>query len=212
MSKVWKICLDSWGSGSLAGQDIKLKLRLQHRNVQRALKLSRLGNLDKGQMEMLNQLTRPHRASLQNHWTIMGTVRCEYAGYPKIVQGRFLLLSVWTYDERNGPISRQNIGSLSICRHQRLDGYRVALGSALEMALQRPRTAVDSFCAKCPLDFSVNFSPKRTTVHAWHDFGPEGTPLDPSWRVHFLGGLDYHHGLTVGHAEGSVREMYESSE
>ncbi|EEU37097.1 uncharacterized protein NECHADRAFT_86680 [Fusarium vanettenii 77-13-4] len=210
MSEIWNICPSNDGCGSLAG-DMKLNFLLQHRNVQRALKLSRLGNLDERQRETLNQLTRPHRASIQKHSTIMGTIRCEYTSYPKIVQGRFLLLSVWAYDERNEPISRQNMESLSICRHQRLNGYRSALDAALETALRRPRTPVDGSCTECPVDFSVNFSPKRTTVHAWHDFGPEGTPLDPAWIVHFFGRLYRHHDPTVGHAEGSVREMYESS-
>ncbi|RMJ14851.1 hypothetical protein CDV36_005504 [Fusarium kuroshium] len=211
MSEVWQICRKDFGGGSLAGDHIKLNLRLQHRNVQRALKLTRLGNLDKGQREVLDQVMRPHRAGIQSHSTIMGAIRCEYVGYPKIAQGRFLLLSVWTYDERNKPISRENLGELWICRHQYFDGYRVAIRSALETALQHPRTAVDGFCPDCPVDFSVKFSPKRTTVHAWHDFGPEGTPLDPAWRVHFIGGLNYHRDLTIGHAEGSVRGMYESS-
>lgn len=210
MSKIWKICPINIGGGRLAANDIKLKIPLQHRNVQRALKLSRLGNLDERQREMLDQLMRPHRASIQKHSTIMGAIRCEYTGYPKIVRGRFLLLSIWTYDERNEPISQRNIGSLWICRHQQLDGSRPARESALAMALRHPRTAVDSFCAKCPVDFSVNFSPKRTTVHAWHDFGPEGTPLDPAWTIHFMNGLDYYHDQTLGHAKGSVRQMYES--
>jgi hypothetical protein len=166
----------------------------------------------------------------------MGAVRCEYAVYPKIVQGRYMLLSVWTYEQRSEPISQEAIGWLSICHHQGLNfttafverlfwmrerenvetGGRASeaghsLRFAFELARQRPRTGVSGSCSKCPVDFSVNFSPDVMTVQAWHDFGPEGTPLDPAWMVHVRPRFGSHdHDLTLGHTEGSVRDLYES--
>jgi hypothetical protein len=163
-------------------------------------------------------------------------VRCEYAVYPKIVQGRYMLLSVWTYEQRSEPISQEAIGWLSICHHQGLNfttafverlfwmrerenvetgGRASEAGHSLrftfELARQRPRTGVSGSCSKCPVDFSVNFSPDVMTVQAWHDFGPEGTPLDPAWMVHVRPRFGSHdHDLTLGHTEGSVRDLYES--
>lgn len=212
MLESWKLCRRRHAVDMLASQNIKLRRQLQHRNVQRALKLARLDDLDKNQREMLDKLTMPRRTTLESRYTIMGTIKCEYAGYPKIVQGRFLLLSVWTYHQRNGLVSRKNMGELSICAHQDLDRLRPALHKALKTALRHPDADVDGFCAKCPVDFSVNFSSRRATVRAWHDFGAESTPLGPAWSVHLIGGLYPTYDLRVAHAEGSVRELYESGE
>ncbi|KAI8712583.1 hypothetical protein NCS52_01356800 [Fusarium sp. LHS14.1] len=86
-----------------------------------------------------------------------------------------------------------------------------ALRFAFELARQRPGTAVDGSCANCPVDFSVNFSPERMIIRAWHDFGPEGTPLDPAWMVHARHPLySPNEALTLDHVEGSVQELYES--
>lgn len=219
----------------LAGTSVKLSL--QHRHVQLALKLERLGNLGKKQRERLDRLTVPQRGNISTHSTKMGHVRCEYAAYPKIVKGRYLVLSVWTYEQRSQPISQEVIEWLSICHHQRLDfkmGFverffwdderqnlemggsrpsrpKNALRFAFELARRRPRTAVGGSCTKCPVDFSVNFSPERMTLRAWHDFGPEGTSLDPAWMVHVQPRFGFRdHDMTLGHPEGSVRALYES--
>ncbi|UPK95420.1 hypothetical protein LCI18_006355 [Fusarium solani-melongenae] len=211
-----------------------VKLSLQHRHVQLALKVDRLGNLDN--RKLLDQLTMSHRATLSTCSTIRGAIKCRYTAYPKIIQGRYMVLSVWTYEQWSEPISQQAIALLSIGHHQKLnftmafverdfwsderqnletEGRSSKPGNALrfafELARQRPRTAVNGSCANCPVDFSVNFSPERMTVQAWHDFGPEGTPLNPAWMVHVMHPLlSPNNTLTVDHVEGSARELYES--
>lgn len=221
-------------SHHLAGSSVELSLR--HRQVQLALKLNRLGNLDKRHRKLLDQLTMPRRCTRSTCSMIRGAMRCRYAAYPKIVQGRYTVLSAWTYEQWSEPMSQQTIGLLSICHHQDLNfvmafvesdfwSYekknletggrpskpRNALRFAFELAGQRPRTAVDGSCANCPVDFSVDFSPERMIVRAWHDFGPEGTPLDPAWMVHVMHPLfSPNKALTVDHVEGSVRELYEA--
>lgn len=210
-SKVWQTCVKHFVRGGRLAGDFQ-KLSLSHQDVQRALKLERLGNLDKRQRDVLDQLMKPNRARISTDSEIMGAIRSDFAAYPKIVEGRYLVLSVWTYQQRQESVSLQSMGKLTVCYHQRSDSILGSLiCSALESASQRPRTTVDGFCPDCPVDFSVNFSPKRTTVRAWHDLGPEGTPLDVAWRVHCWPRLrSSSRDLTLGHVGGSVRELYES--
>ncbi|KAM0430091.1 hypothetical protein ACHAPT_006097 [Fusarium lateritium] len=108
----------------------------------------------------------------------------------------------WVSERQNAERIKGPSGTMHV------SGAMYVLRFAFEMAQQRPRTAVRGRCPQCPVDFAVNFSPEKTTIHAWHDFGPEGTPLDLAWMVHARGVSD--DDLELDHAEGSVRELYES--
>ncbi|KAL6900400.1 hypothetical protein GGI43DRAFT_405346 [Trichoderma evansii] len=67
-------------------------------------------------------------------------------------------------------------------------------------------------CPRCPTDCSIGISKNLKTVRivAWHDFGPEGSPLDGDWKAHvessYTDCLALWPGLT--YPEGSVRRQW----
>ncbi|KAI0169508.1 hypothetical protein GGR52DRAFT_592115 [Hypoxylon sp. FL1284] len=81
-------------------------------------------------------------------------------------------------------------------------------------------------CARCPVDFAVRYERRGgddddilvVGVRAWHDFGPEASPMRSEWLCHrrcplgaaevWLMGFFPWGPLPVYHEPGSVREMY----
>ncbi|KAI1441159.1 hypothetical protein F5Y02DRAFT_311873 [Annulohypoxylon stygium] len=202
-------------------------LRIDHRHIQLALKYTRLQCYR--YQQYLNQLIAPHiNPSFETHpWPYKqpNKLAVRYSAYPKIVMGhdgnlRFILLSTWCYQEDGSPLSLPAMGDLKICPHLRLmyglgKGVGHDLGSL--RGILRPyllhggrhRTKGYYYCCYCPTDLRITKSPGRIELHAWQDLGPEGSPLDKSWRVHIhlvaARGLPY-----LSHEPGSVWELYQT--
>ncbi|KAM5353964.1 hypothetical protein ACJ41O_000614 [Fusarium nematophilum] len=212
-----------------------LQFQPEHRHIQLALKYNRIRGASKRSKKYLGQLTKPYRAPFSTGSSRVDALTAEYSTHPRVVDGRYLLLSVWRYWQSREPVSEQTMGVLNLCWHQKLEfersisisegffelgewylmeeGYdrwwrEHALRRAFKHAKELPGTEVRGACTLCPVDFTVNFTPQETVVCAWHDFGPEGTPLDPAWMVHIQ--KPNPKSLELGHEEGTIRELYEN--
>ncbi|KAF4973179.1 hypothetical protein FZEAL_9396 [Fusarium zealandicum] len=164
-------------------------------------------------------------------------VFAKYSAHPKLVQQRYLLLSTWEYTAGREMLMKYTMGFLAICRHQWLEfdwhtseirclmaenEYRQKGGIflnparnptkilrlAFDVATESKATAVHASCPLCPVDFAVKYTPDRAIIRAWHDLGPEGTPLDHEWAVHVMQDRPDE---PICHVEGSIRDLYEST-
>ncbi|KAI1213821.1 uncharacterized protein F4807DRAFT_201576 [Annulohypoxylon truncatum] len=215
------------GYGQRDRLDARL-FRVDHRHIQLALKYTRL-RCDNYQ-DYLDKLLAPCVDS--NFETYLWPYRqpnkltVRYSAFPKIVMGndgnlRFLLLSTWSYQEDRSQLSLPAMGDLKICPHLRLP-YGARRGAGRELGSLRGILTPfllneDSnerkglyFCCYCPTDLCVKKSPGRLFLSAWQDLGPEGSPMDKSWRVHILSSLNSSRGHPhLSHEPGSILRLYE---
>ncbi|KAH7008540.1 hypothetical protein EDB80DRAFT_716748 [Ilyonectria destructans] len=176
--------------------------RLEHfslgnRHVQLALKYTRMDGISKKYQRYLETLLTPHHGTFLADSLKDTPLQRRHSVYPKIVNGRYLVLSVWRYDMDREKVSRQRMGSLRVCGHQifndwgealrEMAGFRVqddpkkVLWTAVSTAFQAEGAEVRKSCPYCLTDFSVQACPERATVRMWQDLGPEGSPLNPEW-------------------------------
>ncbi|KAH6987873.1 hypothetical protein BKA56DRAFT_612614 [Ilyonectria sp. MPI-CAGE-AT-0026] len=170
---------------------------LYNRHVQLALKYTRMGNISKKYQRHLETLLTPYHGTFSADAFKETTLQRRHSVYPKIVNGRYLVLSVWRYDMDREKVSRERMDSLWVCGHQILNdwddalremaGYRVqdnpkkVLWTAVSTAFQAEGAEVHKSCPYCLTDFSVQACPERATVRMWQDLGPEGSPLNTEW-------------------------------
>ncbi|KAL6823968.1 hypothetical protein V8C40DRAFT_279811 [Trichoderma camerunense] len=130
--------------------------------------------------------------------------------YPKVVDGRYLLLTVHTYLGVGAMVSRQSVNYLKICSHLiSLDGIIHENELKLKFAMiiyaafsAPPDTRILFPCLACGTDLSIRASKERLVICLWHDLGPEGTVYDPDW------GAIVRQCTTTHHRIGSIRELY----
>ncbi|KAH7022254.1 hypothetical protein EDB80DRAFT_805935 [Ilyonectria destructans] len=200
--------------------------RLCHHHVQLALKYARMENIQRKYRKYLEAVLSPsHMKCLSND----ADLGYHQSYYPKVVGGRFLMLGVLHYDRNRVEVSARSIGYLTVCSHQNFifsDLARLEALRALEptpppdpsLALSRTMLAgfeaggveVHGSCSSCPTDFAFHATPEHATLHFWQDLGPEGSPLNPNWRINVLTIRIPTERLKVDHEEGSIRSLYES--
>ncbi|KAI0890682.1 uncharacterized protein GGS22DRAFT_16995 [Annulohypoxylon maeteangense] len=217
------------GYGQQDRLDARL-LRIDHRHIQLALKYTRLKC--RNYQDYLDNLLVPRiETKFGTHlWPYRqpNVLSVHYSAFPKIVVGddgnlRFLLLSSWRYEVDTKSITIPAMGDLKICPHLRLTyGARRGIGheiGSLKRILSSflPREGMDNkngfyFCCYCPTDLCVKTSRARLILSAWQDLGPEGSPMDKSWRVHILGNPMISRGHPhLSHEPGSVLRLYEQT-
>lgn len=180
---------------------------LGHRHIQLTLKYHRAVKKKTKHQRYLEELMRPHHAafiSTPRPGDEVGiTVETRYTVIPRVVDGRYLLFSLWTYSNDGGDVSPETIGSTLVCPHQnyKTDRYRwYTHGTSRDRPTQsRPQsdfmTSINtSFagggarksgrCKRCLTEFAVKATPERATVSVWHDLGTEGSPTSDAFRVH----------------------------
>ncbi|KAM4066366.1 hypothetical protein HRG_000475 [Hirsutella rhossiliensis] len=191
---------------------------IYYHHVQLALKYNRIGGNDPKCRGRLQSLLAPHH---HDAWYLDQPDRLSnrFSSVCKIVEGNFILMSVWECEQRDAdiPVSRRSIGALSICSHQffsyAMDSetvratrrYNDALASAIVEALRNPDGGeVTGACHQCATDFAVEGSPQRMKLRTWRNLGPEGSPLNPEWKsqVNYMT-------LRRNNQPGAVRAMYE---
>ncbi|EHK26669.1 uncharacterized protein TRIVIDRAFT_50070 [Trichoderma virens Gv29-8] len=183
-----------------------------HRHVELTLKYARLQSQKRAHRKHLQRLLAPYHAASQRPGTIsvVEGILAQRSFYPKVVDGRYLLLTVRTYLGVRTTISRQSIKFIEICPHLYAWGNfslwndaTIALDTILYLAfLGPPNTRVSDSCRSCGTDFSVQASPERAIVCAWQDLGPEGTVYDPDWEA------IVRETTNISHRPGSIRELY----
>ncbi|KAJ6443759.1 tetrahydroxynaphthalene reductase [Purpureocillium lavendulum] len=160
--------------------------RPHHRHVQIALKHSRLGASSKEHQQHVDSILHPRI----NYFA----VRCSQGGpdsllsaylmFPKIMGGRFYVLGIWVYWQRQHAITVDTMGCLHICNHcswTTSEHHSHGLKVRNELAQTRTRAMMDltgralGSCSSCATDFKVSFHSelKAAMVMSWTDLGDE---------------------------------------
>lgn len=183
-----------------------------HRHVELTLKYARLKSQKKKHRAHLQRLLAPHHYETQSPHTISVAegILAQSSFYPKVVDGRYLLLTVRTYVAAETLVSPRSINCLQICPHLysfgafcRRNDMEIDLDTVFYMAFSAPpNTPILSSCLACGTDISIQISPERAVVCAWQDLGPEATVYDPDWEA------IVRKTKVVYHDAGSIRELF----
>ncbi|KAL7930194.1 hypothetical protein V8C35DRAFT_324615 [Trichoderma chlorosporum] len=183
-----------------------------HRHIELTLKYTRLKSQKRIHQQHLKRLLTAHHASTQwpCDYDVAKGILAQRSFYPKVVNERYLLLTVRTYLGAGTTISRHSIEFVKICPHlhawnyHRLrSGLLFRLNTVLHMAFSAPpNTQIHDSCPCCRTDFTIQVSLERIIICVWQDLGPEGTIYDPDW------GAIVRETTNVSHQPGSIRELY----
>ncbi|KAL7791467.1 hypothetical protein V8C37DRAFT_417031 [Trichoderma ceciliae] len=200
--------------------------RLGRRHVQLALKYTRLGNeVSSKYRQYLRRLVSSRQYSYSYMWKnapVNNVVKIT----PRVVDGRFLLKSIFEYRRTSRSISREIVVHEFVCQHQSLFPERdhiwledplfkalLNFHRAVEGAFNRPGHEMRGHCPHCFTDFSVTASAKSIRISVWQDLGTESSPLDPVWQAFVYSPHLYSHTKEVTNEEpGRVRELYDDEE
>jgi len=185
--------------------------QITHKHVQIGAKYARFGANSKH----LAALLAPYSTADKTYNKLL---RFEYYAQPKVVDGRFLVLSRWCYAPIRDPVSEETLPKfITFCPHLRTH-FSISLtpvfinsiSLALRSSIQNPGTQIRGGCDRCLTDYAMEFSYDGTlSISFWRDFG-DGSSLpsaDPSWGAHISCTT-----LTVSHEPGSIRSRYDKSE
>ncbi|XXH03648.1 hypothetical protein Hte_010053 [Hypoxylon texense] len=211
------------------------QIRIEHHHIQLALKYTRLEQQKYN--TYLQALLAPHHDKNYRPRSLYGLQK-HYSAYPKVVAKDggnfgFLLFSTWKYHWDHKGVSLYRLGRQMICPHLELFflSKNITLHSAsqhppsplrnLETAILEAFSALSSgadsgertgACSFCATDFSVRLTAEYIELHAWQDFGSEGSPLDPAWVSHCFPGVTTTafrpRRPTLYHEPGHIRSLY----
>lgn len=219
-------------AGEIFGTRVGSPFRLYHFHVQLALKYTRMardGLADEGgrRQRHLEKIMEPYHGGLPARSS--PSLLVWYSTFPRIVDGRFLLLSVWSFDDEDGEATRhrdvlrfllplcphRNYHDLSSSIRKRRKQLLMDRHCALCRSIGGPaptspvRIEVHDACPNCRTDFSVQGSQMCSVLRCWQDLGPEASPRNRVWRSR-ADMLEDIRLPSVYHAPGSVRALYES--
>ncbi|KPM35920.1 hypothetical protein AK830_g10646 [Neonectria ditissima] len=175
---------------------------LKHRHVQLTLKYTRMAQLQRRYRDYLKLLLSTTQSTFLTHQFVENPLTTLLITRPKVVKGKYLLLSILEYRKKTKLVSPSTIGSLRVCKHQDIafpsaQALRVfirygpqllnlGLMDAVNKAFEADHrgTEIRGYCPGCPTDFTVRITPEHATIKIWQDLGSEGSPLQPNWRVH----------------------------
>ncbi|KAL7936784.1 hypothetical protein V8C35DRAFT_321003 [Trichoderma chlorosporum] len=158
-----------------------------HRHVELTLKYSRLENLKSTHRKHLERLLAPYHTT--SNYDVTEGVLSQRSFYPKVVNGRYLLLTSLDY--------------ISICPHLYWTGRsQRQLDTTLYRAFSQPNIRHFSSCYSCSTDISMELSKDQFIICAWQDLGPEGTIYDRNWAALVR------ETARIYHWPGTVRELY----
>lgn len=196
--------------------------RLRHTHVQLALKLTRMGSVNKRYLKdlMLPFSTKFKTLSLQ----------LTYTATPKVVAERFLLQVKREYRGGKKAISPNELQHQRICPHMLvkssestwirpgdLIGARTlrqvldldGLSRDVHSALASGGKTFAGYCKRCPMDYTVLAHPGIVIIYSWHDLGSYTYPSDQQWTVNIWTHENLcNRGPVVHHQSGTVRAMY----
>jgi hypothetical protein len=179
-----------------------------HRHIELTLKYARLKSQKWTHQKHLQRLLKPFHIKCQKP----GGISLQRSFYPKVIDGRYLLLTIKTYLGVKTPLSRQSMPYLRICPHlasftTSLNRREIDLDGIFHMGFSAPpKTRTFSSCLACRTDVSIQVSPERVTICAWQDLGPEGTVYNLEWEAIVHGTVD------LWHPAGSIRDLYGQQE
>lgn len=177
-----------------------------HRHVELTLKYTRLKSKKWRHREFLQKLLTPHYfPDKESFWTMRDQGILEQFSFcPKVIDGRYVHLSIQTYLKAQTKISRRFLKRERICHH--IHGYKESFTMAIDMAFSTENTQLFFCCSSCRTDFSIKASPERVTICTWQDLGPEGTVFDPDWESMLC------NNTSIYHRPGSIQNLYNQLE
>jgi hypothetical protein len=181
-----------------------------YRHVQLSLKYDRLSPNSAECRERLMRLLTPYDGT-PTFPERKNAIRGHLHAAPRVVQGRFILKSTWTFDTGDSILSPTIMGTnVPICNHHgfgRSCHAPKTLKNAIDMAFEDQGITVHGSCGSCPTDYTVKFrSASVAEVSAWKDFGGEVSPLSDTWKANLYMFLGLHLG---NKRRGGVRSLYE---
>ncbi|KAL3964099.1 hypothetical protein ACCO45_001103 [Purpureocillium lilacinum] len=92
---------------------------IHHRHVQIALKHKRLGASSEEHQQYVEALLAPRVTDFTPFSSRGGpnALRTRYAMIPRIIDGRFYVLGLWQYQQKQHAVSIDTMGDLNICAH-----------------------------------------------------------------------------------------------
>jgi len=175
---------------------------IHHRHVQIALKHKRLGASSEEHQQYVEALLAPRVTDFTPFSSRGGpnALRTRYAMIPRIIDGRFYVLGLWQYQQKQHAVSIDTMGDLNICAHSSWASFdapgctprhdRVGPGGQLGISVadtrRRAMMSIDGSaagcCSLCPTDFFIIFTPQNTRVLSWMDLGDEKSFTSSSWK------------------------------
>ncbi|EHK25096.1 uncharacterized protein TRIVIDRAFT_31775 [Trichoderma virens Gv29-8] len=186
---------------------------LAHRHIELTLKYTRLESQKRIHQKHLKRLLTPYHAPATQRPAdidVAENILSQRSFYPKVVDGRYLLLTVQTYLGIGTTVSRQSIKFIILCPHlcsftsfRFRNGLKLDLDMILYMGFSAPLKFRSFFpCLACSTDVCIQTSPERVVICTWQDLGPEGTVYDPNWEAIVRNTTSIHH------ENGSIRGLY----
>ncbi|KND90959.1 hypothetical protein TOPH_04341 [Tolypocladium ophioglossoides CBS 100239] len=193
-----------------------MSFQIDHRHVQLALKYTRMKDVNNVYQEYLKALLKPVYTSFFTHPGFTFLLQTMQATYPKVVDGRYLIQSVYSYLAAHTAVTRGAVGDLEVCLHQGFYStwdlpwrHSSSLSDAMDAAFHDIGHEKCGSCPLCLTDFSVYITPERAIVRVWQDLGPEGSALEPAWGTHTHAFRSKYHGRYVYHEPGSIRVFHD---
>lgn len=199
-------------TGHCGSLDFGICYTVRHYHVQLALKYARLGNVHQAYLRKLME-----SSSVASSGFYEMTVK--FSAYPTIVDGRFILFTIWQFDEETVPLSLETLSrpAFRFCPHLGLisrPNPRILRNPLMDVVCTAFKVAnmgqdLHHSCGRCPTDYSITVHPSRVVFRIWQDLGPGASLADPCWRSHIWSDKnDDFRGPTVFHQPGSIRDMY----
>lgn len=192
--------------------DFGICYTVRHYHVQLAVKYARLGNVHQPYLRKLMESSSVASSGFYG-------MAVKFSVYPNIVDGRFILFTIWQFDEETVPLSLETLSrsAFRFCPHLGLiskPNPRILQNPLIDVVYTAFEEAnmgqgFHHSCGRCPTDYSITVRPSRVVFRIWQDLGP-GAPLaDPCWHSHIWSDdNDDFRGPTVFHQPGSIRDMY----
>lgn len=200
------------------GLDFDHSYHLRHTHVQLALKLTRMGSVNRRHLENIMSPFTTETPTLSSD-----RPRLKYCATPKVVAERFLL-QVKRKFQWNDPavVSLSDLGLRTICPHMVILPFKVprdtkssraavlgCFSNDVHLAVASLGQEVTGHCRRCPTDYTVVAQPGIVTICTWHDLGPYGSPLSKQWTIHIPSGQNrLFQRLCLHHNPGTIRDMY----
>jgi hypothetical protein len=159
----------------------------------------------------------------------------RFSARPKIVKGRFIFYTIWTFEENGAKPMLKTIRNLLAKRDLRTVRDQKAVGDhrfcfcihshanwerttpsmeAIRAAYLTGKQDLTTFhsCDDYPTDYSITIQPESLTFEVWQDLGSGVAPSDELWVDHIweVSSRKWWERPKIPYVHGSIRDLYNS--
>lgn len=169
--------------------DNKVHFSIQHRHVQLAIKYTRAeagghrAFVRQKHVDHLQRLLRPQAVDLTYVDSRGRLSEVRLTTFPKVVDGRFMLLSVFNHTFVPGGSEVRDVSWIlrRLCTHSEPSDH---LSRIIREAHRFNGTKYHDACDWCPTEFGITIWGERLTIRVWNDLGPEFShPVGSKWGI-----------------------------